>query len=76
MHMHMHMQASLAVFLRAHAEALAISPDLAPAVRALRTAQSGSWGELRAVLHSNLCLTASAEGEQLADCGEIGELAQ
>ena len=31
---------------------------------------------LRRGLHYNLCLTASAEGEQLADCGEIGELAQ
>ena len=31
---------------------------------------------LRRGLHYNLCLTASAEGEQLADCGEMGELAQ
>ena len=31
---------------------------------------------LRRGLHYNLCLAASAEGEQLADCGEMGELAQ
>ena len=31
---------------------------------------------LRRGLHYNLCLTASAEGEQLAAVGEMGELAQ
>ena len=50
------LQASLAVFLRVHQEALCKMTQLLPAVQHVHRVQHSSWSELREALHGNLCL--------------------
>ena len=49
-------QAILAVFLKLHVDSLAADATLLPAVQELQAAQADGWGELRHVLHGNLCM--------------------
>ena len=50
------LQAALCVFLRVQQDGLASTPALHGALKRLHRVQERSWGELRGVLHRNLCL--------------------
>ena len=49
-------QAAISVFLKIHAEALATETALLEPVRALHAAQEKGWGELQALLQTDLCM--------------------